>query len=108
MNYSLKTDQGEAVLRVEGELDALTVTQLREVLDSLVAEGDDGVRVDLSRLRLIDSSGVGALVSLYKRLRARGRPLRVEGLREQPLAIFRILQLDQVLTDGSGAGATGN
>jgi anti-sigma B factor antagonist len=55
------------------------------------------VVVDLSFLRVIDSSGVGAIVSLYKRVRATGGDVRVVGLRDQPLAIFQLLRLDRVL-----------
>ena len=55
------------------------------------------VTVDLSALRLIDSSGVGAIVSLYKRVRAQGGKVGVTGLRDQPLAIFKLLRLDKVL-----------
>jgi len=54
------------------------------------------VRVDLSSLRLIDSSGVGVVVSLYKRCKAHGGQVRVEGLSNQPLTIFKLLRLDQV------------
>jgi anti-anti-sigma regulatory factor len=46
---------------------------------------------------MVDSSGVGALVSLYKRARAQGGAVIVTGLRDQPLAIFRLLRLDRVM-----------
>jgi anti-anti-sigma factor len=46
---------------------------------------------------MLDSSGVGALVSLYKRVRAQGGDVVVTGLRDQPLAIFRLLRLDRVM-----------
>jgi anti-sigma B factor antagonist len=52
--------------------------------------------VDLSELRLIDSSGVGVLVSLYKRVRANGGDVRFEGATAQPLVIFKLLRLDRV------------
>ena len=46
---------------------------------------------------MLDSSGVGALVSLYKRVRAYGGEVVMIGLRDQPLAIFRLLRLDRVM-----------
>ena len=52
---------------------------------------------DLSHLRLIDSSGVGAIVALFKTVRAYEGSLTVVGVRDQPLAILRLLQLDRVL-----------
>ena len=97
MTFS-RTDNGdETVLRVEGSLDAVTAPEIRPTLDGLVAEGRRKIIVDLSSLRLIDSSGVGAVVSLFKRIRAGGGVVNVVGLRDQPLAIFRLLRLDRIL-----------
>jgi anti-sigma B factor antagonist len=53
--------------------------------------------VDVSGLRLIDSSGVGAVVFLYKRAKEHGGVVTVQGLCEQPLAIFKLLRMDRVL-----------
>lgn len=100
MHFSLKDRGSYTVLRIEGELDANTAPDLRPTLDKLVLGGGRTVTVDLSGLRLIDSSGVGALVSLYKRMRARGGSVRVEGICDQPLAIFRLLRLDAVFCAG--------
>lgn len=94
-----RTDSGdETILKIEGSLDAMSTPELRPVIDQLVAEKRPSVVVNLSALRLIDSSGVGAIVSLYKRLRAEGCTVSVKGLKDQPLAIFRLLRLDRVFT----------
>ena len=52
--------------------------------------------VDLSALDLIDSSGVAALVKLYKALRQSSCKLEITGTRDQPLAIFKLLRMDKV------------
>jgi anti-sigma B factor antagonist len=104
-----RTDNGnETLLKIDGTLDAVTAPELRPTLDALVAEGKKLVTVDLSALRLIDSSGVGVLVSLFKRIRATGGEVRLEGLRDQPLAIFKLLRLDRVFPGSPGTpGPTG-
>lgn len=92
-----RVDRGEeTVLRIEGVLDALTAPEVRPTVEALVGEQRKSVVVDLSSLRVIDSSGVGVVVSLYKRTKAFGGVVRVTGLRDQPLAIFRLLRLDRV------------
>ena len=97
MNFT-RTDQGEATtLRIEGSLDAISTPELRAVIDALVKDKRKTISVDLSALRLIDSSGVGVLVSLYKRARSYSGKVSVTGLRDQPLAIFKLLRLDKVL-----------
>jgi anti-sigma B factor antagonist len=96
MKYS-RTDNGEeTVLKIEGTLDAVTAPELRSVVDELVTASRKEVTLDLSALRLIDSSGVGVIVSLFKRVRAYGGQVRIVGLRDQPRAIFRLLRLDRV------------
>jgi anti-sigma B factor antagonist len=86
-------------LRIEGCLDAITAADIRPVIEAVVGEPSAlRVVVDLESLRLIDSSGVGALVSLYKRMREKGGTVAVEGLKDQPLAIFKLLRLDRVFT----------
>jgi hypothetical protein len=45
------------------------------------------------------------IVSLYKRCSAFGGAVRVSGLKDQPLSIFKLLRLDRVL--GAGAAGTG-
>jgi anti-sigma B factor antagonist len=96
MNFT-RTDTGDAtILRISGSLDALSTPDLRPIIDELVTEKRPTITVDLSELRLIDSSGVGAIVSLYKRMRALGCKVEVVGLKDQPLAIFRLLRLDRV------------
>ncbi len=96
MNYSL-TDQGKTILfEVRGELDALSAPELRPVIDRLVSDGCQDITVDLSNLKLIDSSGVGALVGLYKRVRASGGTVQFVGVTAQPLVIFKLLRLDMV------------
>ena len=96
MNYS-RIDQGTATtLRVRGELDALSAPELRPLFDELLDHGRRDITVDLSELRLVDSSGVGALVSLYKRVRAQGGEVRFTGVTAQPLVIFKLLRLDVV------------
>lgn len=95
----LRTDQENGVvLQISGSLDALSTPELRPVIEALVAERKPTVTVDLSHLRLIDSSGVGAIVSLYKRMKAVGSTVEVMGLKDQPLAIFRLLRLDRVFS----------
>lgn len=96
MNYERFDEGDEAVLRIEGELDAVTAPEIRPAIEKLIGDRVTRVTVDLSALRLIDSSGVGVLVSLYKRIRALGGDVRIIGISDQPRAIFRLLRLDAV------------
>lgn len=92
-----RTDHGdETVLKITGVLDAVTAPDMRPLIEALVGERRRSITVDLASLRLIDSSGVGVIVSLFKRCSAFGGTVRVSGLKDQPLSIFRLLRLDRV------------
>jgi anti-sigma B factor antagonist len=96
MKYTRTDDGEETTLAIDGTLDAVTAPELRTVVDQLVEERRKAVTLDLSSLRLIDSSGVGVIVSLFKRMRAQGGQVKIVGLRDQPRQIFRLLRLDRV------------
>jgi anti-sigma B factor antagonist len=97
MLFNLSTDKDASTLRIEGELDALSVVELRPIITKISEDRPSRVLVDLSHLRLIDSSGVGAIVALFKAVRAYDGTLSVLGVHGQPLAILRLLRLDRVL-----------
>ena len=64
----------EGEFRVTGELDLLTVPQLREALASATQGGGDIV-LDFSGVSFVDSSGLGLLISTAQATHARGGSL---------------------------------
>ena len=96
MRHKVEHKGDETTLMIEGTLDAVTAPELRTIVDQLVNERRPSITLDLSSLRLIDSSGVGVIVSLFKRVQANGGQLKIVGLHDQPRAIFRLLRLDRM------------
>ena len=93
-----KTTEGDiVVLALKGQLDALTAGKIKPVLDE-VLDGDQ-VRViyDLKELSLLDSSGIGVIVSTFKRTRVSGGDTKVACLSEQPKEVFTVLSLDRYI-----------
>ena len=95
--FSREDSGRQTLLRLEGAFDALSAPASRSALDTVVNDRRSPVAIDMSAVRLIDSSGVGAVVSLYKRVVAQGGELSVRGLNGQPLAIFQLLRLDRLM-----------
>ncbi len=97
LEYSRSTtDRGVVVLVLSGRLDALTALEVRPTIDELVDQQQKKVVCDLGGLAMIDSSGVGAIVSLFKRLRTLGGDVKIARIGGQPQEIFHLLRLDQV------------
>jgi anti-sigma B factor antagonist len=97
MNFNLSTERNESILSIGGELDVLSTHDLQPVVGKISEARPSKVVVDLSHLRLIDSSGVGLIVSLFKAVKSYEGALAVVGVHDQPLAILKLLQLDRVL-----------
>ncbi len=94
--FEVTTHGTETTLIVRGSLDINTAPALAEEIDKLLGTKPTKVACDLSALDLIDSSGVAALVKLYKGVRSVGGAITISGARDQPLAIFKLLRMDKV------------
>lgn len=96
MNVVRTDTANDTKLVIEGALDALTAPEIRPVFDKVVTDGRKRVMVDIAAVTMIDSSGVGAIVSLFKRIKAEGGQVQVVGAKDQPLAVLKLLKLDRV------------
>ena len=85
------------IYHVSGDMDAGVMVALRVDLEHL-AQGDGDVVIDMKNVAFIDSSGIGGLVFLYKRLVKQGRGLSIVNLNSQPLQMFNYLKLTELLT----------
>src|SRR5689334_21556152 len=86
MRVTVTTASGQPLdCALEGELDVTTVEHLEQELERFLPEVATEVRIDLSRLRMLDSSGVGCLVGLALKVRARGGEVTLRGAFGQPL-----------------------
>jgi anti-sigma B factor antagonist len=97
MHFNMTTKAAKCVLDIQGQLDAITVPELRPAIGKISRDRPSELLVDLSGLRLIDSSGVGAIVSLFKTVRSYEGEMAVLGAQDQPLSILRLLHLAKVL-----------
>ncbi len=82
-------------LKISGALDIHSAPEIRPIFDNVATANKRCVTLDLDGLTMLDSSGVGAIVSLFKRVKATGGIVIVEGIHGQPLAIFQLLKLDR-------------
>ena len=95
MSFSLTKDKsGIVVVGVDGQLIVGNRQELKQkVLDAL----DGGARkfvVDFAKTGYIDSSGLGVLVSLSKKIREQGGELCLAGLNEDLQTLFELTKLD--------------
>jgi anti-sigma B factor antagonist len=89
------------VVTVKGEIDVATSPRLRTELTALVARGAEDLTIQFGGVTFVDSSGLGVLVAIYKRLREDGKG-RVHIVDAQPPVrkVFEITGLESALLDG--------
>lgn len=63
---------GATVISLSGELDVSTLATLGETLALIDLDGRIALRLDLSTLRFLDSTGIGTMVATARRVRAAG------------------------------------
>lgn len=56
------------IFRLAGLLDAFSEPTFRKVVDKYVEEGPSSIILDMSQIDFIDSSGIGALVQVAKKV----------------------------------------
>jgi len=93
------------IIRLDGDMDAAAMNELKPLFEELAACGDD-VRLDMRNVGFIDSSGVGGVVFLFKRLKAASLKLDVARLAGQPRRLFIHLDLAFLIAPGEPAEAT--
>lgn len=63
-------EEGKSILILSGDLDVKSAPKLRKFFESVISNGDVDLKVDLSKLSYLDSSGYGVLVDAGRRTRA--------------------------------------
>lgn len=94
MPFQIEAAGDVVVVAVVGQL---VVGNRQEFKQSVLDEVERGARrilVDFSETGYVDSSGLGALVSLNKRLRDAGGELRLAALNEDMRTLFELTRLD--------------
>lgn len=70
-------DGDAAIVTLHGEVDVLTVDQVRQALSEALAAAPRSITVDLADLSFIDSTGLGALIFGFQRSRDAGVAYRL-------------------------------
>ncbi len=97
MNITTEKHADKTVLHIQEErIDAHNSTNLKDYLLRLLENGDIRLVVDLSQVRFIDSSGLGALLSGFKNAGLRQGSLTLAGLQPRVQSMFELTRLHRV------------
>jgi anti-sigma B factor antagonist len=83
-----------ATIGVE-ELDGTNAEEFKRDIAPVLAMHSNLV-LDLSRLRFVDSAGLGALISCLRKLNARRGDLKLAGMSTAVRGVFELVRMDRV------------
>ena len=97
MKLQLEDKNGIVIVYVrEDRLDAHNSNDLKEEMQRLFREAKKNILIDLSEVRFIDSSGLGALVSGFKNAITNQGSLKLSSLQPQVKSMFELTRLHRV------------
>ncbi|QBG47726.1 anti-sigma factor antagonist [Verrucomicrobia bacterium S94] len=82
------------VVKIPDELSASTVDDFRRELATLISPASkvQNYVIDMSDVDMIDSSGIGALLSLASKIRDLGGDIKISCLQTGPKRVFEIIR----------------
>jgi len=100
MDFKLTADFNTAQNRWEaklsGEVDIYGSADFKTELAALTEKKEANLYIDCSNLEFIDSTGLGSLVAVLKRVKQYSGSISLAGLQPAVLKLFKITNLDRV------------
>ncbi|MEJ2185025.1 MAG: STAS domain-containing protein [Gemmatimonadota bacterium] len=94
MSFEVTKQDGITIVDVEGQLIVGNRQELKQKVLAELEKGDRKFLIDFEKTGYIDSSGLGVLVSLSKKIREQGGELRLANLNEDLRTLFELTKLD--------------
>lgn len=97
MDIKVSESEGKLVVGVKGDIYIDQADELLETFNNIIEKGPEEVLLDLKGLKSITSSGIGKIVLLYKELQKKKGVLKIEGVNDTIMEIFKIVKLDKLV-----------
>ena len=98
VSLTVRAGLGCTVVRVGGVLDLATAPDLKACLQQAIQDGARNIVLDIADVQFIDSSALGALVSIYKELQPRSGRLCLAAVPPLVLRVLRLTSVDRLVT----------
>ena len=89
-----RKDESRDVLKPEGDIVASNIQVFRGRIRSFLRKGGQALVLDMSNVRMIDSVGLGVLISTHNALRKKGVKLTVTHVSGEMFDLFKAMRLD--------------
>jgi len=83
-------------MSIDGEMDINTYKKVKDKLNEIIDEESIDIELDFENLSYIDSTGIGVLIGILKKLNKNEQSLIIKNARENIKRLFNITGLDKI------------
>ncbi|MFW6009307.1 MAG: STAS domain-containing protein [archaeon] len=94
MKLGVEKNNSSLIIKIKGQLDLHTAVDFKKRVKKEIGPGIDNLVLDLKTIDVIDSSGIGAILSIYKKINKKKGEIVI--INTDPI-VKRILELSGVL-----------
>ena len=97
MDIKMDESDKKITLTLKGDIYVEQADELLDTVTSIIEKSPEEVEIDLSGLKSITSSGIGKIVLLYKGLQDKNGRIKIVGVNDTIMQIFKIVKLDKLV-----------
>ncbi|NMR24175.1 STAS domain-containing protein [Pseudoalteromonas sp. NEC-BIFX-2020_015] len=97
MTSSTNENSDIQIIALPTDFSGLTVDTFKDQFEQLAHSPEPQIILDFSKTEFIDSSGIGAMVFLYKRIEKNGQKLALLNVSGQPHKLMSLLRVDKTI-----------
>ena len=98
MNITVSESNGKLSVKIKGDIYIDQANELLVTFNDIIEKNPKEVILDLEELQSITSSGIGKIVLLYKELQKKNGVVKIIGVNNTIMQIFKIVKLDKLVT----------
>lgn len=96
IDSGFNTNENKWIFKPEGDLDIYTSSQFKEEIIKRLDEKEADIVVDGKKLEYIDSTGLGALISILRTMKESEKKIYIDNVKPNIRKIFDITNLDKM------------
>ena len=100
MSLQIKKDfnneDNQWLVGLEGEVDIYTAGELKEFFMKIIEEKKENIKIGAEKLEYIDSTGLGILIGVLKRLKKEDKNIIIANIKPNVKKLLNITGLDKI------------
>lgn len=98
LEVSFNNDNNQIVILPEGDIDIYTSNKFKERVIHSYEKNKGDIYIDGTKLEYVDSTGLGALISILKKVKEADNQIIITNLKPNIRKLFDITELDKLFT----------